>query len=76
VAEVVAFEQRRERPPVATLCEFRLDRETYALELTLFDDQGGVFIVPYRLEGRPPNFVLSLFAEAWDRWFGTSAAAS
>jgi hypothetical protein len=73
---VVALKQRHERSPVVNGAEFRLDPETHALELTLFDDHGGVFILAFGLESKTHNFDLSLLAEARARRGGTSAAAS
>ena len=76
MADVVALEQRRERPPVLTLCELRLDQETYALEMTLTDAAGVFFILSFGLESKPRDFDLSLRIEAWARWRQESAVAS
>jgi hypothetical protein len=50
---------------VLLACELRLDQETDdAIEMTLMDAAGGIFILTFKLEGNRRNFDLSLLAEA------------
>jgi hypothetical protein len=66
---------RRYPPPVLS-CDIRLDPETYGLEMTLYDADGGVVILSFGLEAKPRDFDLSRLSEAWVRWRQTSAVAS
>jgi hypothetical protein len=63
---------------VLTSCELRLNPDTFALELTVFDDQGNVAaVLGYNLAAKSPEvFDLDLLRGAWSRWREASAIAS
>jgi len=76
MAEVVAFEQRRERPPALTHVELRLrldDHQGCTIEMTVIDETGSIAaILPFGLQSKPRDFDLSLLADAWLRWHNES----
>jgi hypothetical protein len=73
---VVPFAPRRPEPPALTFVEVRLNEEDCSLVLIVYNEAGDHFAIDYVLGWSPPDFDLNRLRAVWQKWRGSSAAAS
>jgi hypothetical protein len=73
---VVPFAPRRPEPPALTFVEVRLNEEDCSLVLIVYNEAGDHFAIDYVLGWSPPDFGLNRLRAVWQKWRGSSAAAS